>query len=489
MSNDHIQGKEAGPEGRASFTQELKQRLSGRGRGFARDENGTMVIFGLLIFIMVLIGSGMAIDFMRHENARARLQATLDRAILAAADLDQTNDPQDVVEDYFAKSGLGEYDLNVTVEEGLNFRTVTADATSTVDSMFLNMVGIESLDAPAHGAAEERFEKVEVSLVLDISGSMDDNDKLENMQAASNSFVDTLITPDTDELISISVIPYTGHTNAGETLFNALNTNKQHDYSYCVEFTSSDFNKVPLNFSKSYEQVQHYEYSGNYYGSWANYKIQNPWCSDKESEEIKAFQNNTTSLKSTINSYEPRTATGIHYAMKWGAALLDPSMRPVVDSMVSSGDVPAEFSGRPADYNDMETVKVIVLMTDGMNVDQFRIKSWAYNSSSEYKHWAQYTLWYYLNNYVYWYYHDDYYFRTMTSGQADNYLADICAASRDEGIVIFTIGFEITSNPYASGVMSNCATSDSHFYAVEGVEISTAFGAIARTINQLRLIQ
>jgi len=309
------------------------------------------------------------------------------------------------------------------------------------------------------------------------------------MQAASNSFVDTLITPDTDELISISVIPYTGHTNAGETLFNALNTNKQHDYSYCVEFTSSDFNKVPLNFSKSYEQVQHYEYSGNYYGSWANYKIQNPWCSDKESEEIKAFQNNTTSLKSTINSYEPRTATGIHYAMKWGAALLDPSMRPVVDSMVSSGDVPAEFSGRPADYNDMETVKVIVLMTDGMNVDQFRIKSWAYNSSSEYKHWAQYTLWYYLNNYVYWYYHDDYYFRTMTSGQADNYLADICAASRDEGIVIFTIGFEITSNPYASGVMSNCATSDSHFYAVEGVEISTAFGAIARTINQLRLIQ
>lgn len=471
------------------FMDQIRQRLAGRSRGFAREENGTMIIFGLIIFLMVLVATGMAIDFMRHENMRTRLQATLDRAVLAAADLDQLNDPQTVVEDYFAKSGLGTYDLNVTVEEGLNFRTVTANASSTVDSMFLNMVGIESIDAPAGGAAEERIEKVEVSLVLDISGSMDENDKLENMQQAANEFVDTLITPDTKDLISITVVPYTGQTNAGQVLFDTVNTNKRHDYSYCLEFTSSDFTTVPLNFTKTYEQAQHYEYSGNYYGSWANYKIQNPWCSDKSDEEIKLFQNDNVQLKDVINSYEPRTATGIHYAMKWGAALLDPSMRTAVSAEISAGRVDEAFEGRPAAYSDQETVKVIVLMTDGKNVNQYRIKSWAYNSSNEYKHWARYTLWYYLNNYVYWQNHDDYYYQKMNSGQADDYLADICDASRQAGIVIFSIGFEINDNPYAKGVMSNCATSDSHFYAVEGVEISTAFGAIARTINQLRLIQ
>ncbi|SFR56090.1 TadE/TadG family type IV pilus assembly protein [Litoreibacter janthinus] len=472
-----------------SLLSQVGQRLTGRSRGFARDENGTMIIFGLTIFLMVLVATGMAIDFMRHENMRSRLQATLDRAVLAAADLDQTNDPQEVVEDYFAKSGLTNYELDVVVEEGLNFRTVTANASSVVDSMFLNMVGIESIDAPAGGAAEERIEKVEVSLVLDISGSMDSNDKIENMQQAADEFVDTLITADTKDLISISVVPYTGQTNAGETLFNAINVDQVHDYSYCVEFETADFQTVPLSFSKQYEQAQHYEYSSSFYGSWANYKIQNPWCSDKEDEEIKAFQNNNSTLKTTIDSYRPRTATGIHYAMKWAAALLDPSMRSVVSSMISAGDVDPAFEGRPANYDDEETVKVIVLMTDGMNVDQYRIKSWAYDSTSEYQHWARYTLWYYLNNYVYWRNHGDYYYRKHNSGTADARLADICEASRDAGIVIFSIGFEINDNPYASSVMSNCATSDSHFYAVEGVEISDAFGAIARTINQLRLIQ
>lgn len=448
-----------------------------------------MLIFGLTIFLMVLVATGMAIDFMRHENMRSRLQATLDRAVLAAADLDQTNDPQAVVEDYFAKSGLSNYNLNVVVDEGLNYRTVTADASSEVNSMFLNMVGIESINAPAGGAAEERINNVEISLVLDISGSMDDRDKLENMQHAANEFVDALIKTDTKDLVSISVVPYTGQTNAGEQLFNALNVDQIHDYSYCVEFDESDFTTVPLDFGKQYRQAQHYEYSSSYYGSWANYKIQNPWCSDKASEEIQPFQNDNLSLKTTINSYEPRTATGIHYAMKWGAALLDPSMRPTVSSLITAGEVDGVFEGRPANYSDEETVKVIVLMTDGMNVNQYRIKEWAYNSTSEYKHWAKYTLWYYLNNYVRSSDRYKYYFKDHTSGTADYRLSTICEASRDAGIVIFSIGFEINNNAAASAVMSNCATSDSHFYAVEGVEISDAFGAIARTINQLRLIQ
>ncbi|EPX80904.1 TadE/TadG family type IV pilus assembly protein [Litoreibacter arenae] len=479
----------------SGFFRQVQTRLAGRTRGFAGEENGTMIIFGLTIFIMVLVATGMAIDFMRHENMRSRLQSTLDRAVLAAADLDQMNDPKAVVEDYFAKSGLSGYDLDVDVKEGLNYRTVTASASSEVNSMFLNMVGIDSIDAPAGGAAEERINNVEISLVLDISGSMDDNDKIENMQHAAKEFVDTMITPDTKELVSISIVPYTGQTNAGQTLFNALNVNQVHDYSYCVEFESSDFQSVPLNFSKQYAQMQHYEYSSRYYGSWANYKIQDPWCSDKTDEEIKAFQNNNTELKRVIDSYRPRTATGIHYAMKWAAALLDPSIRSTVSGMINTGTVDSVFEGRPASYSDEETIKVIVLMTDGMNVDQYRIRSWAYNSTSEYQHWAKYTLWYYLNNYVYWRDRGDYYYFKQSNDQADDQLDDICDAAKatgskpSEAIVIFSIGFEINDNPAAKKVMSDCATSDSHFYAVEGVEISDAFGAIARTINQLRLIQ
>ncbi|MEP3347825.1 MAG: pilus assembly protein TadG-related protein [Litoreibacter sp.] len=471
------------------FMGQIKQRLVGRTRGFASEQSGSMIIFALVIFMMVLLATGMAIDFMRHENMRTRLQATLDRAILAAADLDQTNDPEAVVEDYFAKSGLSNYQLDVDVSEGLNFRTVTANATSTVDSMFLNMAGIESIDAPAGGTAEERINNVEVSLVLDISGSMDSNNKIENMQTAANEFVDTMITADTKDLVSISVVPYTGQTNAGAVLFDSINVDQVHSYSHCVELDASDFTSVPFNPLKQYKQMQHYEYSSAFYGSSSNYEIQNPWCSDKAYEEIQPFKNDNASLKNVINSYEPRSATGIHYAMKWAAALLDPSMRSTVNSLIDTGAVDPVFRGRPAAYDDEETVKAIVLMTDGMNVDQYRINDWAYNSVSEYAHWSQFTLWYYLYNYVRSSSRSNYYNRVHNSTEADERLDDICEASRVNGIVVFTIGFEIINNAAASAVMSRCATSSSHFYAVEGVEISDAFGAIARTINQLRLIQ
>ena len=37
--------------------------------------------------------------------------------------------------------------------------------------------------------------------------------------------------------------------------------------------------------------------------------------------------------------------------------------------------------------------------------------------------------------------------------------------------------------------MRDCASSENHYYDVEGLQIVTAFSSIARTINQLRLVQ
>ncbi|MDG2452861.1 MAG: Tad domain-containing protein, partial [Paracoccaceae bacterium] len=60
---------------------------------FARDEDGAFIIFSLFMFVLMLLTAGMALDLMRYETHRARLQGTLDRAVLAAADLDQTLSP------------------------------------------------------------------------------------------------------------------------------------------------------------------------------------------------------------------------------------------------------------------------------------------------------------------------------------------------------------------------------------------------------------
>ena len=66
-------------------------------------------------------------------------------------------------------------------------------------------------------------------------------------------------------------------------------------------------------------------------------------------------------------------------------------------------------------------------------------------------------------------------------------LGNICDAAKDQGIVVWSIGFEVTN--HSAGVMEDCASSASHFFRVEGVEISDAFESIAKQINQLRLTQ
>ncbi|MFQ5636214.1 MAG: TadE/TadG family type IV pilus assembly protein, partial [Gammaproteobacteria bacterium] len=45
---------------------------------FSRDEDGAIVAYVLLMFLMMVVAAGMAVDFTRQESARADLQNALD---------------------------------------------------------------------------------------------------------------------------------------------------------------------------------------------------------------------------------------------------------------------------------------------------------------------------------------------------------------------------------------------------------------------------
>lgn len=450
--------------------------------GFARDEAGSMTIFAVFMFMMMLLVGGIGVDLMRNEMDRTRLQATVDRAVLAAADLDQPLDPDAVVRDYFDKAGMSHYLSSVTVDEGLNFRTVTANASTNTRTQFMHLMGVNELPVPALGQAEERVSNVEISMVLDISGSMGWNNKMANLQTAAKTFVDTVVNTSNEDLISVSLIPYTAQVNAGWDIFSQLETNHLHNYSYCIDFEIADFSTTALELSEhTYEQMQHFDEGWNY-----SKPVSNPGCPKRSYEEIVAFSQDATSLKATIDQYRARANTSIHLGMKWGVALLDPSFQPITQSLNAAALVDDAFLERPASYSDSETLKTIVLMTDGQNVNTTRIQPWYYNSDSEIAHWNRYPLHWYLNNYVYgsW---SNWRYTKYTSAQADTMLGNICSAAKDQGIVVWSVGFEVTD--FSAGIMEGCASSPSHFFRVEGVEITEAFEAIAKQINQLRLTQ
>ena len=85
---------------------------------------------------------------------------------------------------------------------------------------------------------------------------------------------------------------------------------------------------------------------------------------------------------------------------------------------------------------------------------------------------------------------NDYVGSEAESGSIKNgYMSSICTATKDQGVTVYTIGFEVTPNGTAETELRNCASSTLNYYAASGVNISDAFGSIASNIQSLRLTQ
>ncbi|MBF9030212.1 hypothetical protein HKCCE3408_07380 [Rhodobacterales bacterium HKCCE3408] len=340
---------------------------------FLRREDGTITIFGLLIFILMLAIGGVAVDIMRYETQRVQLQYTLDRAVLAAAALNQTLDAEDVVRDYFARSGLERYRLNVTVDQGVNYREVEAYAEMDINTYFMDMFGIRALTSPAAGTAEERIQNIEISMVLDTSGSMRYNSKLTNMQTAAREFVSAVMESndyDTDEmLVSVSLVPYNGFVNVGSTVASVFTFDDLHTNSTCSRFDTADYATTALDPSTPIQRLAHFDYDYRNYNSY----FRRPYCPTDDDNAIFPWSNSVTALHSQINGYVADGWTAIDMGMKWGVALLDPSTRPALTALEGAGTVHEDFLGRPVDFTDDETIKIVILMTDGENTEQWDV--------------------------------------------------------------------------------------------------------------------
>ena len=78
-------------------------------------------------------------------------------------------------------------------------------------------------------------------------------------------------------------------------------------------------------------------------------------------------------------------------------------------------------------------------------------------------------------------------FSKINSTVKDQRSKHICDAAKDEGIIIYTIGFEAPTA--GQKLLEDCASSDGHYFDVDGLEISDAFSSIAASIRKLKLVQ
>ena len=546
----------------------------GRMKHFRKDESGGMLILMLAIFFGITIFGGLAVDLANHERMRTTFQTHLDNAVLAAASLSQELDAEEVVRSYLLSAGLDPSEVEIDTSEEkiggiLVGRTVEASLPAGLNTYFFRFFDIETLGMTISSEATERVEDIEISLVLDVSGSMGERTsdrsgiKLDLLKNAASDFVETILSDSEEGRVSISIIPYSTKVNAGEELLRQYSVTEEHAYSDCVDFDADDFTHLGLSTSQELQRTGHFLIGAmsTYYptaGQWV--------CRFDAGFPITPLSSSVRELKAQIAALTALGSTSIDMGAKWGLALLDPSAQVPVGNLIASGQIEPEFRGRPHAYNEENSMKVLVLMTDGENREEYRLHPsytsgtsgvtrtrvgntdyytvdspetyyendgeqpsseryfYATHSSSYDRIWSDYRLidhpnfrdawraeeedltwpqvWNEMSPYYYGYnlygikrssgasnratYFRDHVTNTISAGEKDRRLRQICDTANDAGVVIYSIGMDVDSTN-SLNLLKDCASSETHYFNVEGLEIQTAFDMIAASISMLRL--
>ena len=166
-------------------------------------------------------------------------------------------------------------------------------------------------------------------------------------------------------------------------------------------------------------------------------------------------------IKAKINEMEAKGATSVGEGAMWGWRTLSPG---------------APFTeGRS--YNTEENQKVLVLMTDGANT--------YYPQSHFLKSWYG----------VYGYVERGRLGTTSTTSATltkamDDRTVQACTNMKAAGIIVYTVGFEITGTGAAAAldVLKNCASDKDKYFAPDSeAELLSSFNAIGKDISELRI--
>jgi len=217
--------------GRISWFDGLGRGLRAFARRMAGDARGNVaMLFGLSMPVLILMTVG-GVDIHRASTVRVNLQDALDAAALAAARSPYTaNTDLQRVGLASLRANLKAYP-NITLREGDTSFVLNGDdvvvASSKVDvkTLVANIVlppygkfMDDYLPVGAHSEVDRSSRNIEVSLALDITGSMT-GQKLLDLKAAAKQLVDLVVQPvQTPYYSRVALVPWSMAVNPGSYL-------------------------------------------------------------------------------------------------------------------------------------------------------------------------------------------------------------------------------------------------------------------------------
>jgi hypothetical protein len=178
-------------------------------------------------------------------------------------------------------------------------------------------------------------------------------------------------------------------------------------------------------------------------------------------------KNGVTGLNSLIDGYQAAGSTAGQIGIEWGWYAVSPNFNTVW---------PSASSANP--YDTSKTLKAVVLMTDGEFNNPYCQGVISRDAPSN---GSAGNASYQINC-------------SAPNGSPFAQSVALCEGMKKENIVIYTVGFNLSTSTGGSGVdtayevMEQCATSKEHFFKPnQNTDLKEAFRAIGRDITRLRI--
>ncbi len=425
-----------------SFFQSRFHQAAGR---FAKAEDGTaIVLLGFAIF--VLVGSaGLAFDAGRGYMLNARLSQAVDAAALAggrALSIGGSGDYEAMIKKYF-KANLPDGYMGAEVPEPTINLSEDGDeieviATANVPTTLMRVLGSKSMDIAARAVVHRAVKGLEVALVLDNSGSMSGG-KMTNLKDSSKLLVDILYGDnETVEDLYMSVVPFSGRSNVrGHNQVHPVDPTPPSSTYVCLDMRGGSFaedDTPPIS-----SPFDHFS-NGPY--TWENDSNQHKNRVCPKAAVLPLVQGKTT-VKDAINAMKAKGCTRYDIGTVWGWRNISPRWQGLWAG--SPGSLPLAY-----EESDME--KAIIIMTDGANTPSC------------------------LQD-------------IQSTGETESAFSRICTDMKANGIVIYTITFQLEDSDTNSLFRSCASGTERYFKSPSSESLEAAFTTIANDLSTLRLSQ
>jgi Flp pilus assembly protein TadG len=182
---------------------------------FIRARRGNVAITFAFSLIPMLILVGVAIDYSRANSVKAAMQVALDSTALSLSKrvgMLTTDQVQTSAQDYFKALFTRREADNVKVTASYSNAAgsqVVITSSADMATEFLGMIGYKTFHITASTTAKWGASRLRVALVLDTTGSMSSNGKIDALKIASKKLLSQLQSAASiDGDVYVSIIPF-----------------------------------------------------------------------------------------------------------------------------------------------------------------------------------------------------------------------------------------------------------------------------------------